>query len=423
MVQLSSQETPGEKLDETTGSARAFTTVNKKSYEYYPWGKDNKEPHRMIGLLRSNGDIANLLETRTDFLVGAGVGLFRKVKDETEEVNFELYKDFWMDHEMDHLIEAIMTESVNLGQAYVCVTPRGKDINFSIKDGLTVRAIKAKDTESHIGQYLLSSRWDEGVGINKRAVLVPAFDFNEYAGMPASILCLKKHQTGQFYYNQPPWWALKEWIKIANRIAGRINGELDSEGNIGMILRVASKYFDQIMASKPVNENGIEYTREEVEKLFKETVDKFLFGAGKNKVLFDICGTNEKGGLEKWIEIEPIKRTITGKENNEIYLGVLTAIANSSQILGGLSGVSDGRMNSGGGTEIRESANFQQFYRTPRERKHVINFMNRVFHKYMLGRKNGSSIPQDSFFGFKNIVIETLDKNPTSNKTVKINDN
>jgi hypothetical protein len=272
-----------------------------------------------------------------------------------------------------------------------------------------------------IGVYLLSSNWDNSYGARKNAVAVPAFDYNNPMEVSESICDLHKPQPGQFYYNYPQWWSLEEWIKLANRIAKIYNNSLDTEGNIGMIMRVAGKYFDEIMANQPKKDDGTDYTRSEVITEFKKVADTFLFGAEKNKVLFDVCGVSDKGTMEKYIELEPVKKSLTGKEYMELYTAALQAICNASGMLGGLSGVSDGKMNSGGGTEIRQTALFQQFYRTPRERKLVINFLNRVYLPYMKLTVKG--IPDDAFFDFKNIVLETLDKNPTGSKQVKSNAN
>ena len=416
---VASIATPGEKVDLTTGSAKVAQTIQKKSYEYYPFGKNNKAPNQMVELVRSNGDISNLLETRIDFLIGSGLGLFYKEGGENKEVPFESYKDYWFASDIDGLVEALMTDIVFVGAGYVIITSDGKNLEFSHKDALTVRAVKASDDESSIPGYLLSSKWESGAA--KKAGFIPTFDPKNPHQHSISIYPVRKHQTGQFYYNIPGWWSLETWIKIANRIAGRIDAELDSEGNIGQIIRISDKYFDDLERQQINNpDTNQPYTREELIDIFKDTSEEFLFGVGKNKVLFDYCAVDEKGNLKKNIEIEAVKRTITGKENNEIYQGVLTAISNSSQVLGSLSGISDGKMNSGGGTEIRESANFQQYYRTPRERKLITKFFNRFVFPEL--KKVKSDIPDNAFFSFKNIVIETLDKNPTSAKTVKTND-
>lgn len=417
--------TPGEKFDEGTKTATNTVVVEKKSINYYPWGKDNRLPNKMMELVRSNGDVANLLETRADFLYGSGIGLFTRDEKEVVKPYYnEKFKEHWMAHDMDDLTDNAMTMLVYTGHAFINISAgTKKDLGFSVKDSLTVRCQKADDDEGSVSNFVLSSKWEAGSYSKKQAVLVPAFDYNDFYSLPESIINLHKPQPGQFYYNHPQWWGLEEWIRLANRIAKIYNGTLDTEGNVGQILRVAKKMFDDIMVTPPKHADGKEYTRREVQDEFKRTADKFLFGGEKNVVLLDICGLNDKGQMEKFIEFEPVKKSLTGKEYGELYTIALNAISNASGVLGGLSGVSDGKMNSGGGTEIRQTALYQQFYRTPRERKLLLNFLNRVFLKYSREKLGAVVLPEGVFFDFKNIVLETLDKNPTGMQTVKGNAN
>jgi hypothetical protein len=369
--------------------------------------------------------VANLLETRADFLYGSGIGVF--VRDENGEPKpfySEEFKFFWMNHGMDDFTDNAMTMLVYTGHAFILVSAgTKKDLSFSVKDSLTVRSQKVPEDEGRVSNFILSSKWDAASSSKKQAVLVPAFDFNDFYSLPESIINLHKPQPGQFYYNHPQWWGLEEWIRLANRIAKIYNGTLDTEGNVGQILRVARKMFDDIMLKPPKHPDGKEYDRREVIDEFKKTADKFLFGGERNVVLLDICGVNDKGQLEKYIEFEAVKKSLTGKEYGELYTIALNAISNASGVLGGLSGVSDGKMNSGGGTEIRQTALYQQFYRTPRERKLLLNFLNRVFLKYTREKLGEAVMPKGAFFDFKNIVLETLDKNPTGMQTVKGNAN
>jgi len=419
-------DTPGEKFDEGTGTARFSLTIDKKPVKFYPWGKDNKLPHKMMELVRSNGDVANSLETRADFLYGSGIGIFiRDDKGEPKAFFHQKVKEFWMAHNMDDVTDAGMTQLVYTGHAYINIScDLKRNLDFTIKDSLTVRAEEVPATSGRIGNYILSSKWDSGNSVGKSAVLVPAFDYNDFYALPESILNLHKPQPGQFYYNHPQWWSLEKHIKLAIRIFDIYNNNLDTEGNIGMIMRVSKKVFDDLMAQNLNNPaTNKPYTRKELVDAFKKTADAFVFGQQKNKILFDECGVNDKGELEKYIEFEPVPKTLTGEDYNRLYTAALTAINNASGMLGGLSGVSDGKMNSGGGTEIRQSALYQQFYRTPRERKLLLNFLNRVFMKYMREKLTDVQIPEGAFFDFKNIVLETLDKNPTGMQTVKGNAN
>jgi len=128
-----------------------------------------------------------------------------------------------------------------------------------------------------------------------------------------------------------------------------------------------------------------------------------LTRTGERRIIFDECTVGPDGKLQPWILFEDIPKGLTGKEYSELYDMAIRAFANGSGILAGLVGVNDGKMLGGSGSELRVSAEYQQFYRTPRDRQAVISFFNRVI-KPML------ALPADVSFGFKNILLETLDK-------------
>jgi hypothetical protein len=74
--------------------------------------------------------------------------------------------------------------------------------------------------------------------------------------------------------------------------------------------------------------------------------------------------------------------------------------------------VSDGKMLGGSGSELRVSAEYQQFYRTPRERQAIESYWNRQIKPVL-------DLPKDVYFGFNNILLETLDKEKSGSSTKK----
>ena len=122
--------------------------------------------------------------------------------------------------------------------------------------------------------------------------------------------------------------------------------------------------------------------------------------------------TNE---LQKMLEVEAIKKANTGKEYIELAGYVLNAMTNGGQVLGGLAGMSDNKMNSGGGTEIRISAEYQQFYRTPRERAQFLRYLNMIYVPIL---KKKGLIGDNVWFGHQNILLQTLDKNKSGTEAV-----
>ncbi|GAB3803455.1 hypothetical protein GCM10028819_33410 [Spirosoma humi] len=376
------------------GTVKKSVSADGKSYNIYPWGKNNLLPNEMIDLYRSNGDVMNLVQTRADFLFGDGVGWFKHSLDGKDLVMTPYIDDkikrFDELNDLQELANGQMTYLVESGNAFVNHSREDGNLIVSLRDSLTVRAALA--TQGYVDTWLLAPDWSHV----KKAVAVPAW--TEKTKMaPETIVQLKRQQTGQSYYGFPIWWAAAEWIRLANRVPTFHNNGLDTEYNVSKICRVAENFIDKFGGDTDDSKDAFR-------KKFYGQVDELLFGTeGKRKVIFDECAVGIDGKMQPYIEFETVESKLTGKEYTELYQMAVTAFANASGILSGLAGVSDGKMLGGSGSELRVSAEYQQFYRTPRERQVVGSYWNRTI-------KRELGLPDDVFFGFKNILLETLDK-------------
>jgi len=425
-LRTSSATVPGVKIDadqKKIVSANDFKVkIGDKTEKYYPWGVNNKRPKELIELLSSNADMENLLKTRADFLFGAGLGLFENKVDGFDlvlvPVQSTLLTDWLLEKDIETLADNYYTNQVNLSNSWINVDI-GKDNDLTLKgfDASTVRVGYTDD--SKVSKYLVSGSWDSQGA--KQAKDYPAFDFsllkNGKFDKMDYFIHVRPEQPGQFWYGYAPWSSLKPVIELANMIPGFHTQGLETEGNLGHILHIAKKYFRDL-ANNPnyTKEDGSTFSEEEVEEAWADETDYFLFGDGKRKVLTDMCEVNPATNeLVKFLEIETVKKTQTGKEYLETGTYAVNAMSNGSGVLNGLSGVSDGKMNSSGGTEIRISAEYQQFYRTPRERQKFLRILNLVYVPYLRKKK---LIPDNVYFNHKNILLQTLDTNKSGSTTV-----
>jgi hypothetical protein len=379
---------------------RPFMT-GRKSYLIYPWGVNNLMPNEMIDLYRSNGDVMNLVQARIDFLYGAGSGWYKHTPDGKGGTKREPYQDaatkeFADANDLPAIINALVTYLCETGNVFPNLS-RDQGSKFpliTVKDSLLCRAETA--TRGYVDNWILAPDW-RTVLSGRSLVAVPAWTPDRRSA-PETICQLKRAQTGQFYYGFAQWWAASEWIRLANRIAPFHNAGLDTEYNVTRICRVAARFFETYGGETKEEQEGFKDN-------FYKAVDTLLFGKeGKNRVLFDECEISVDGKLVPWIDIVPIEKSITGKEYTDLYQASVLAFANASGILAGLAGINDGKMLGGSGSELRVSAEYQQFYRTPRERQVIESFMNRVI-------KPDLKLPDDVSYGFENIQLETLDKN------------
>ncbi len=382
--------------DANSAKGTVKRTVQGTTYKIYPWGSNNKLPDEMIQLYQSNGDVMNLVQARADFLFGDGCGWFKHRTEPGKGLIREPYLDdkirrFGELNDLQELVNTQVTYMVETGNAFVNHSREKGNLILSMRDSLTVRAAVA--TKGYVDTWLLAPDWSTPKG----TVAIPALTADNRQA-PETLFQIKKKQTGQFYYGFAIWWAAAKWIKLANRVPDFHNNGLDTEYNANRICRVASDFIKKFGGDTTESQD-------EFRNRFYDQVDELLFnGEGKRRVLFDECEIGTDGKMTPFIEFVDIKTQLSGKEYTELYQMAVTAFANASSILSGLAGVSDGKMLGGSGSELRVSAEYQQFYRTPRERQAIESYWNRQI-KPELG------LPDDVFFGFNNILLETLDKN------------
>jgi uncharacterized surface protein with fasciclin (FAS1) repeats len=413
-IQLQGEiETPSNRYDDTTGAnsvVQVSVKGTKESYEIYPWGKNNRLPNEKITLLRSNGEAGNLISTRVDFLYGSGLCVFVPSGGGLEQVNTAPIKQYMLENNIRSLVDGLLTHLVECGTAFDNITKDGAHYRVSnALDPLTVRCVKLKGKEYKKAKYALNGDW-----INKKdenTSIIDAFQFGGQAP-DESIYQLHRPQTGQFYYSYPTWWGATKWIELSNRIPNFHIKGLDNEYNVAYICRIAEQYFERMFELEGIT---TDQEKDVYRDLFYDMIDNLISNSeGGRRVIYDECPVNPTTGkLEGWIDLIPIKRSITGDEYTKLYSSAIMAFSNASGLLPGLAGVSDGKMLGGSGSELRVTAEFQQFYRTPRERQLLLDLFNAIEMPRMRAALN---LPEDAEFGFQNVLLETLNKEKTGSK-------
>jgi hypothetical protein len=408
---LATLSVSGERVDQYTKVSQSTSKVDGTNYKIYNWGKSNMLPVEMLEIAQSNGDVLNLLSTKKDFIFGNGLALLKYTDGVTEPedlTNNSKVKKAILESGITDTVLGIVSNYVNCATAPVNVSFDKGLTTIKDIDSLTHRAAQVESLGNGITTYLISADWKNN---KSKKIPIPAFDFAKREKLKESIYVIKPKQTGQFYYGYPDWWAAMEWIKIANKISAYYNDSMASEGNLGHLVRVSEDALREMATGAGINPATEEtYTTDEYKPILEKAMETFLFEEAKKKKIIDYCGVMPNGQLIHGVEFEPIKKSYTGKEYTELQTVAVNYIAGSMQVLGGLSGVSDGKFNSGGGTEIRVSAEYQQFYRTKRDRQPILDFLNLV---YLPSFKKLAGIPESDnvWFEFKNIHLQSIDDN------------
>lgn len=403
----------GEQADIYIDAKNSSLKTKEGTAEIYSWGKNNKLPSEMLALALSNGDLGNLLTTKKDFYYGTGLQLFKS----DAEGNVKPYAsqkaratiNAWG---INQMVRQIICGIVDFNWAPINIsTVKAGRKQIKALDPITIRAGFTKG-KFKIDRYCHAPAWPIDTTAGHKITETPVYDPLATRPQAESIFIIREFQSGLPIYGRPIWWSIAEWVKLANRIPVFYNDSLDTEGNMGHIVRVAQELLLKLQENAGTNENGERIPLKKIQDALVAKLDKFLYGTGKQRRVVDTCLT-VNGVMTKGIEFEPIKKSFTGKEYMELYAACITAITNACQVLGGLAGVSDGKMNSGGGTEIRTAAEYQQFYRTPRIRAEITEFINtHILPDFLI--EIGASQTDDIYFDFGNIQLTTLSKDHTS---------
>ncbi|TDB64411.1 hypothetical protein [Arundinibacter roseus] len=406
---------------DTTGvkpGTERTVNVDKKSYIYYPWGDNNILPNERVKLLRSNGDAQNLVQARIDFLYGGGFGFFKHVKKDNIIIRepftndaIEEYIDAYNVPDLSEVIDRALTSIVETGNAFIRRNVVEDLPIYSVKDSLIMRATLA---DPIVKTYLLCPDWTDQDAMDKHTSVMPAYN-PESTDVMDSIVHLRPYQSGQPYYGYAQYWGDQSvhWIEVMNYIASSMIGTVKHNKNLAHVVRVASRYFDEMAASASLDDTTSDEP-EDFEKQKDKARDEFyksienIFSEKNDtgpRLIFDECDLTPDGKLSGFIQFEEIKRSLNAKELNEAYQLALLAFSNASRMLPSLAGVSDGKMLGGSGSELKVAANFQQHFRTARERKLITGLFNSDVKKAL-------KLPKDVYAGFHDILLVSDDKNP-----------
>lgn len=412
---------PNENRDINSAKGNVLRSVSAggKSFSLYPWGENNLLVNDRIKLLRTNGDAQNLIEARADFIFGGGFGWFKHVEKNgiitripyTDNATEE-YADAYGLDDLSDVANQMCTSLIEAGNIFVNRSMVGKLPVYSVKDAITCRATIAEGRR--VATWLLNSDWSNADSVAKNTLPVPAYETGK--DLDESIFQLKSYQTGQAYYGFAQYWADETilWIEVMNFIARSISQTVKHNKNIAHVCRVATQYFDQMVASSAIADTDDSFDpekeKEKVRSEFYKNVEEMIESENGPRIIFDECEFGADGKLSGMIAFEEIKRSLNAKELQEAYDTALRAFANASRMLPSLAGVSDGKTLGGSGSELKVAANYQQFFRTGRERQLILRPFNRDI-------KAALKLPKDVFAGFYDILLVSDDKNPAGKES------
>ncbi|WP_126244131.1 hypothetical protein [Chitinophaga rhizosphaerae] len=382
----------------------------EKHWAYWFQSSDSaevdREPGILLNLIKNNNLQLPLLNTNVDFLVGNGVGIFRRDFSSGKSklvpaLNPEI--EAWLDrNDVDDIMDKLATDFFYLGNFFLEGRLQGDRRVYSVKHqhATDVRAELINQRTGKIEHYylgdFLSGKAKYVEGNPERSTVQRVRSFNAIYPPAKFIWHGRKYFPGQKYYGIPSWWGVKTWIRLANQIPIFHLSGLTKGYNIRWHIKIPLSYFDQF----PPGEKS---AREE--ELMVQ-LDQLLSGAENHGKAF--ISRFQDGKYPEW-KIEPLKGELYDEAYRDTYQQSNTALSSANGVDPSLAGYdTTGKLSSG--SEKKNSYNIHVALKTPRPRKILLSWL------YDVARLNRWDPTIE--FGFKDFEITTLDENPTGVQNV-----
>ena len=339
------------------------------------WGQYDNLPLQKMKLLQNSPNKMQLVITARDFVIGGGLGVFKKKPDlETGEIALKPFYspaiESWLRRNRiyKYLNESAFQQGFS-GNVFTNISynPRLKEANLNVVDQFICRLAKPKTEGTPITAFKINPRFGLQIyNTNDTATsAVPGYDPSDPLRFLESIWHGKDCIPGQPHYGFKPWWFTESWTQITDLIAQfHING-LKNGYNIKYHIRIPEEYYDKL--GDTIEE------RELAKDTLQKNMDKWLAGVENvNKAMVTHYLAEKYGeGKTAGIEIIEMKNNLPDDAYTKLFDTANIAQAGGHGILPALAGINVGSTLGNSGDQLRVAARFQEDYRTENDR-HIL---------------------------------------------------
>ncbi|WP_428657583.1 hypothetical protein [Runella sp.] len=380
--------------------------------DHYPWGLRDDKPNQMHKLMSANDKALQLLRTQTKYIVGGGVGAFRKIVENRKTI-YEPYET----HELQDWMEAAEVQDFFKALAWQWSFSWNSFANISlsyqagrffarptVRDLFTIRAGRILAGESRIQRFFLSDKFATPYYNAAPKIAVPAFDPAFPTAFAESIMHVKEPIPGQPFYAFAGWWGGEKWLEVSNLIPQFHISGLKNGYNIKYMIKIPVDYFIQ---------QGIieEDAQRAAFATLQSNFDKWLSGVNNvNKALITRYFMDSTGKQVSGIIIEPLNNPLSDEAYTRVSTTADVAHASSHGILPSLAGIDTGSKLGGSGSELRLAYDYAKMM-TATDRQAQIK-------PILAAARISGVLPRDVTFQVIDAQMTTLDANPTGTQNV-----
>lgn len=397
---------------------------DRNGAKIFTWGNKNDLPNRREALIAANSIVPELLKTKRDITVGAGLyaykTIFKDGKATNEEVEMPAIIAEWLEN-VDYIYYLMAAAKslylhANIFTEFVWDRQHKNIVSIMAHECRHIRA-EVKNDKGKIPAYYYSPEWIVAKGSRKRSdniERIPSYERffdKEKIPQPKFIVHAGDDLLTDDYYYTPSWWGGATWIEVANTIPSFHKNNIRNGYSIRFHIEYPSDYFGDT-GSHAVNTGDVKKAKEKYESMkqrFLDHMNKWLAGddnAGRS--LFSSYEINRQMGKDfPGIKVTPLNVDLKDKALLELFEKSNQANISAQGIHPTLANIETaGKLSSG--TEIRNAFYMYLLIKTPTPRNILLEPFNLV--------KKINKWPTEIKLGFKDVVMTALSDDKTGKK-------
>ncbi|MDM1441920.1 hypothetical protein HX056_01020 [Myroides odoratimimus] len=414
-------------------SSTTVKTENKGNNSgYIKWGANDNYPQDVIKKVKKNGAAGSGLRLLQRAHYGNGLAIYKTSRDqETKKRKVDYYdfdefpaiNSFMRNNRIAIFTQGIIKDLEWFGIAFpeFVLSNDFKEIVSAKRQQASWCRYAMPDDDGNVRKLYISSLFGTktNIDVDKNEYVSYTTLLSPYMTSDEVLKYCKDNKIHKFvipiffplldesYYPIPEWHAIitSGWLEVANSVPKFKLGIFNNQVSIKYQIEIDEEHFKKLYEGEWIK-FPIDKKLQIRDDLIKALTDNLGGTDNGGKSINSIMYTDSRGQQISTIRITAIDDKLKDgsylPEAEAANSEVLFALGTDPSLIG--AGIPGGKMGSGSGSDKRIAFNLlQSFMKSNRDVTiEIFNFIS-TYNKWEPGLK----------FGFENVVLETLDKNPT----------
>lgn len=390
---------------------------------YAKWGRDNKFPQRHIDEVKKDVVSIGAIEFKVAAHYGLGPYLYRQHVDPVkkkiiiEPVLLETLPDeiqeFWYINDIENFCQQNIVNYEWFRHHYVqYIVNKSANKILQVKNQRTkdVRVGKRDHATGVIKSYWLSPYFGTSHE-NGNRVEVPAFDKFNPLSVPNGIYQHNVPSIDRDYYPDASHQSTGSWLRLATKIPIWIISNIDNSVNIKYHVEIPEKYFLDVIPRKNYGSDQEHLSAMKThEEELKAKIDECLAGAeNPMKIFYTKFAVDHDGKQMPGWKFNVLPNDLKDGAWLNAYATAAVATLSGHGVSATVTNLSlPSSLNVGSGSDTREKFNFHMQLCTVIPRQTTTEWWEIV--------KRSNNWDRSLKLGYQNVILETLDNNPTGTR-------